>query len=70
MNFAARYVDNGALPNYWSNGTFENLKCPYYGPDNGSHWVDMWNSKVLGHEMELLSHVCVNGSFAHLSIEE
>ena len=70
MNYAARYVDNGALPNYWSNGTFENLKCPYYGPDNGSHWVDMWNSKVLGHEMELLSHVCVNGSFAHLSIEE
>ena len=30
----------------------------------------MWNNKALGDEVQLLSHVCVNGSFAHLSIDE
>ena len=70
MDNTTRYVENALLTNYWNNGTFKDLQCLYYGPDNGSHWVDMWNDKALGHEVELLSHVCVNGSFAHLSIDE
>ena len=62
--------EENIYPNYWENGTFRNLKCPYYGPDNGSHWIDIWIKPSYGYRMEVLSSVCVNGSFAHLSREE
>ena len=57
-------------PSYWHNGTFDDLECPYYGPENGTHWIDVWTKPLYGYQMEVLSSVCVNGSFAHLSREE
>ena len=60
--------DQNVFPDYWRNGTFEDLQCVYY--ENGSHWLRMWDNPLYGHQMELLSHVCVNGSFSHLSLEE
>ena len=62
--------EENIYPNYWENGTFRDLKCPYYGPDNGTHWIDVWTKPSYGYQMEVLSSVCVNGSFAHLSREE
>ena len=60
----------GEVPNYWVNGSFENLTCLYYGSGNGSHFQDIWDNPTHAYETELLSHVCLNGSFAHLSRDE
>ena len=35
-----------------------------------AHSVHFWENAIHGYETELLSHVCLNGSFAHLSREE
>ena len=58
------------FPDYWKNGTFENLQCLYYGVGNGSNFQHVWENQMYGYEVELLSHVCVNGSFSHLSQKE
>ena len=57
------------FPNYWENG-FENLTCLYYGSENDSHFEQIWENKLNGHEVDLLHHVCLNGSFSHLSLEQ
>ena len=55
---------------YWANGTFENLTCLYHESGNNSHFQAIWDNPMYGYETDLLSHVCLNGSFAHLSREE
>ena len=42
------------------------LICPY----NTSAFNDIWTNKLLGHEVKLLSHFCLNGSFSDLSVME
>ena len=63
-----RFYEN-MPPNYWANGTFENLTC-LYNESGQSHFNDIWENAINGYETELLSHVCLNGSFAHLSREQ
>ena len=46
------------------------LKCPYYGPGDTQAFKDIWKSKLLGHEVNQLSHLCLNGSYSHLSLTE
>ena len=63
-----RFYEN-MPPNYWANGTFENLTC-LYNESGQSHFNSIWENALSGYETELLSHVCLNGSFAHLSRKE
>lgn len=60
----------GEFPNYWGNGNFENLTCLYHESGNGSHFQDIWDNPIHAYETDLLSHVCLNGSFSHLSRDE
>ena len=55
--------------NYWEND-FANLSCLYYEPLSNKHFQEIWDNKTYGHEVDLLSHVCLNGTFSHLSVEE
>ena len=55
--------------NHWENN-FEDLTCLYHGPDNDSHYQEIWNNHKYAYEVKLLSHVCLNGTFAHLSDNE
>ena len=59
---------------HWINN-FNNLSCPH--STDGDHWKlpykNVTNNETnysYDQEIELLSHVCLNGSFAHLSNEE
>ena len=56
------------FPDYWNN-SFEDLSCIYLGPDTDESGIAAKNS-TYGHQVKLLSHVCLNGSFSHLSYEE
>ena len=62
-------TDINVFPDYWKND-FRNLSCPYYGPDSKEHFQLIWDNKSYGYKVELLSHVCLNGSFSHLPLEE
>ena len=55
--------------NHWENN-FEDLTCLYHGPDDDSHYQEIWNNHKYAYEVKLLSHVCLNGTFAHLSDNE
>ena len=57
-----------AFPNY-SNNSFEDLQCIHLGPDTDESKLAAKNT-TYGYQVKLLSHVCLNGSFSHLSYEE
>ena len=57
------------FPEHWRNN-FTDLSCHYLGADDDAHWLNIWINSSYGYETELLSHVCLNGSFAHLELEE
>lgn len=52
------------------NRNFQNLSCPYFGPDNDSHHLQIWTNDYFGHQVGVLSQACVNGSFKELSLDE
>ena len=58
-----------AYPEHWKND-FDDLKCHYINDSYDGKWVDIWTVKNLGYETELLSHVCLNGTFKNLSFDE
>ena len=53
----------------YSNNSFKDLYCLHEGPDVDESPTYFMNS-TLGYQAHLLSHVCVNGSFSHLSYDE
>ena len=55
--------------NHWENA-FANLTCLYYEPPSNKHFQEIWDNRTYGYEVDLLSHVCLNGTFSHLSVEE
>ena len=64
----------GDFSDHWSNN-FNNLSCVYF--ENGDHWKlafrNVTNNETTysyDQEIELLSHVCLNGSFTDLSDDE
>ena len=59
-------VENG---DYWKNG-FDDLRCPYSGPNSNDHWGLIWSNSSCGYEVELLSHICLNGSLSYLGREK
>ena len=54
--------------NYWSNN-FADLKCVYEGANVDESPI-AWSNRTLAYETNLLSHVCLNGSFSDLSYDE
>ena len=57
----------GVFRDYWSNN-FKDLRCKDLSSneDDGT----FGDIQTYEYEMKLLSHVCLNGSFSHLSYEE
>ena len=69
INPLARTFENDS--NDWGNDP--SLGCPYAGnniPNDSNHFTETWKDSLLGRQVELMSHYCVNGSAAHLSLEE
>ena len=62
-------LQTNIFPNHWENN-FTDLSCHYLGKNNNGHWDDIWIDNIKGYETELLSHVCLNGSFSHLPLDE
>jgi hypothetical protein len=62
-------LNQRSFTDYWDAG-FDNLSCLYYGSDSDAHFQEIWDNRVYGYEVELLSHVCLNGSFSHYSLDE
>ena len=55
------------LPDYWKN-QFEDLRCVDPGSGRNGLYQTLNNTILL--QDKLLSHVCLNGSFSHLSYDE
>ena len=49
---------------------FNDLSCPYYDPIDGDPFQLIWDNSSYGRAVQVLSHVCLNGSFSHLNISE
>ena len=49
---------------------YQNLSCPYFGTENGSHYQNIWTDDYFGQQVDILSQACVNGSLSELSLDE
>ena len=59
---------NVSFPDYWTNN-FKDLSCTYSGAYEDESPL-VFSNRTLGYETNLLSQVCLNGSFSHLNDTE
>ena len=66
-----RYMETiTSFPDYWSNN-FKDLSCLYLGADVDESPAIWGNSTgIVAYETNLLSQVCLNGSFSNLNYTE